>query len=58
MKGIIGIYLDLTKAVDVVNHIYYFTFYGDMELEDTPMTFFVPIWPFDDSTRVQMGKNG
>ena len=27
-----------------------------MELEDMPMTFFDPIWPTDDSTRVQMEK--
>ena len=28
-----------------------------MELEDTLMTFFDPIWLTDDSTRVQMEKN-
>ena len=28
-----------------------------MELEDTPMTFFDPIWPTDASTHVQMEKN-
>ena len=27
-----------------------------MELDDTPMTFFDPIWLTDDSTRVQMDK--
>ena len=27
-----------------------------MELEDTPMTFFDPIWPTDASTHVQIKK--
>ena len=37
---------------------YYLKSYADMELEDTLMTFFDPIWLTDDSTRVQMEKNG
>ena len=53
---VIGIYLEL-KPLALYIMRYYLINYGDMELEDTPMTFLYPIWPTDASTRVQMEKN-
>ena len=53
---VIGIYLDLTKAFDTVIMIYYLISYADMELEDTLMTFFDPIWLTEYSTRAEMEK--